>query len=264
MNPNSRTFKTAQLTVLSLSLLNCSSQAVQTVQTVQTVQPEPVAPKSADEHNLSLQDPGKYQSPINIHTLKSHKMKKNQQYEVHFRGEINAVENKGHTVQVDFARGSEVVFEGVHYAFRQFHFHTPAEHHIDGIVYPMEMHIVCSTADKEPSYVVITLLFKMGPENRFLSEFLNSVPKQPHSSKTLEFNQVKLTHFLSLEDKGKLAHHYHYQGSLTTPPYTERVNWVIYQHIFDASPEQIGLIQQLEGYNARPLQPINNRIVEQD
>jgi carbonic anhydrase len=252
---------------LSFLLVNCSSEPAKTpvqeshVDTVNTAKNV----ESNNHNDISSDDPGKHQSPIDIHTLKSHKDMKKHQYEVHFKDEISAVKNLGHTIQLDFNKGSSVDYEGVTYHFKQLHFHTPAEHHIDGIIYPMEMHIVCATdTDKDPSYLVLAVLFKMGQENKFLSEFFNYLPTQEHNAAFTNFNQVKLTHFLSLEDKGDFAHHFHYKGSLTTPPYTERVNWIIYKNIFDASAEQITLINQLEGNNARKIQPIGNRPVEYD
>jgi carbonic anhydrase len=103
----------------------------------------------------------------------------------------------------------------------------------------------------------------MGQENEFISDILGTVPRE-HNATYTGFNHIKLGHFLTLEESGNLSHHYHYNGSLTTPPYTETVNWVIYKDIFEASPEQIMEINKLEGNNARHIQPVNNRTVEND
>jgi carbonic anhydrase len=251
---------------LSFSLVNCNSEPTKETHVETHVDTINIKQVESGNHNkLPNPDPGKHQSPINIHTLKSHKELKKHQYEVHFKDEVSAVKNLGHTIQLDFNQGSSVIYNGVTYYFKQLHFHTPAEHHIDGIIYPMEMHIVCATdTPQAPSYMVIAVLFKMGQENKFLSEFSGSVPKEKHNTTFTKINQVKLTHFLSLEDTGDLAHHYHYKGSLTTPPYTERVNWVIYKNIFDASNEQIDLINTLEGNNARQIQSDDSRPVEYD
>lgn len=57
--------------------------------------------------------------------------------------------------------------------------------------------------------------------------------------------------------------YYQYRGSLTTPPYTESVEWLVLKDVFEASPEQIQRINQLEGDNARRVQALYNRVVEE-
>lgn len=49
-------------------------------------------------------------------------------------------ENLGTNVQV-IANGT-TIFEGRNYALRQFHLHSPSEHHIEGEYFPLEMHLV--------------------------------------------------------------------------------------------------------------------------
>jgi carbonic anhydrase len=115
------------------------------------------------------------------------------------------------------------------YEVKQMHFHTPSEHLIDGMTFPMELHIVNQVPPVNqgdtPHYLVIAALFKMGKENKFISDFLNMPPN-----------------------------FYHYQGSLTTAPYTESVNWFVLKRIIEASPEQIRAINKIEGDNARHIQ----------
>ena len=126
-------------------------------------------------------DDGLAQSPINIlsdSTLKD----SNQFISIKFNTGITAVENLGHTIQLDFKEGTTTIGGGKTYSSRQFHFHTPSEHLIDGMTYPMEMHIVSvlkdSNAKNNPQYLVIGLLFKMGRENKFIKEFFNEIPSE--------------------------------------------------------------------------------------
>ena len=208
-------------------------------------------------------DPGAHQSPINIFTKKTKPEDEQHQFVVHFQDEITAVENLGHTIQLDFKQGSTISTNGITYTFKQMHFHTPSEHLIDGITFPMELHIVSASENSaSPQYLVIAVLFKMGEESKFINEFLNTVPHHDHTKTATKVGAIKFTDLLSLSPTGDLGHHYHYKGSLTTPPYTESVNWFVLKQIFEASPEQIKAINQLEGDNARHIKDKNNRLVE--
>ena len=228
-------------------------------------EPGLVSPEHAPAYSLPSLDPGKYQSPINIFTGNAKQDLSPHEFVIHFKDEISAVENLGHTIQLDFAKGSTISFHDITYSFRQIHFHTPAEHLIDGITYPMELHIVCSTEDKaSPSYLVIALLFKMGKENKFISHFINDVPRHEHEKASINRGAVKLADFLKLHSSKELGHYFHYQGSLTTPPYTEKVNWVILKTIYEASHEQVEAINKLEGNNARHIHTISNIQVDDE
>jgi len=229
--------------LLALPLAGCEQQAIKA-------------------YNQPVLDPGQHQSPINIFTKTTLKEFEDQHFVIHFQDKVNAVENLGHTIQLDFAQGSTITANGITYAFKQMHFHTPSEHLIDGVTYPMEMHIVSEEENSAaPHYLVIAVLFKMGEENRFINEFLNTVPENEHNKANVETDSIKLSKLLSLSPTGDLVHHYHYQGSLTTPPYSENVNWIVLKSIFEASPEQIKAINKIEGNNARHFEPKNDRTI---
>lgn len=204
------------------------------------------------------------QSPVNIISsgLISHSKQRD---DLKFIGSINAVDNLGHTIQVDFAKGSITWVNGKSYELKQLHFHTPSEHLIDGMTFPMEMHIVSklndSTKDGGPAFTVLGILFKIGHENMFLKEFLHSVPRS-EGKDTLDPAKVKIADLFGEISKRDKLTYYKYPGSLTTPPYTESVNWLITTRIFEASEEQITTIEKLEGNNARHVHGLNNRKIE--
>jgi len=210
-------------------------------------------------------DHGLIQSPINI---RSFKQEKTNTHEItfHFQDKIKAVENLGHTVQLDFAAGSTISYEGLKYDFKQMHFHTPSEHLIDGMTFPMEMHIVTSIPAKDknhpPRYLVIGILFKEGQANKFIDEFLNLIPKTENSITPLKAGMVKLDDLFSSTELHDVGNFYHYQGSLTTPPYTETVQWFVFKPIVEASPEQVKIISTIEGNNARHIQGIFTRGID--
>jgi carbonic anhydrase len=202
------------------------------------------------------------QSPVNI-LSDSAVPDQGQPITFTFNTGITAVENLGHTIQLDFKEGSITTASGKTYYSKQFHFHTPSEHLIDGMTFPMEMHIVNilkdSTNDKLPRYMVIALLFKMGHENKFLKEFLNAIPaeEKKDSLPASEVNFEDLVKSIPNNDQG----YFFYKGSLTTPPFSETVDWIIKKHILEASPEQIYTIEKLEGDNARHVQALYTRKV---
>ncbi|MBB3698750.1 carbonic anhydrase family protein [Flammeovirga yaeyamensis] len=225
---------------------------------------EHVAHELKHEYTIPDSEFGDIQSPINILTEKVDGVVKSK---LNIDAHCNAVENKGHTVQLDFDSTSQLVFDDVTYNFKQLHFHTPSEHQIDGITYPMEMHMVNVLANDEsdkPHYLVIGILFKMGKENPFINEFINRIPKDAHGIASVHDTEVNLEDLFGKYGCEEMKHYYHYSGSLTTAPYTETVSWHINQIIFEASAEQIQILNKIEGNNARHIQALKGRHVEKE
>jgi len=208
---------------------------------------------------------GLIQSPVNILT------KSLDEERVHVVEVLNPhchavdVVNTGHSVQLDFERGTEICFDGNRFEFQQAHFHTPSEHQIDGITYPMELHFVNYKYDSvkmENYYLVIAVLFKMGDSNPFIEKFINYIPAHPHDTTNLVDKPIYL------DDLQKPSHidqydWFHYKGSLTTEPYTETVSWLVMKDILEASPDEIFKINKLEGNNARHIQAMYDREIEE-
>ncbi len=211
-------------------------------------------------------DHGLSQSPINISSQKIEGGDKHQ-ITMNFKDEINKIDNLGHTVQLDFKEGSTITVNNETFDFKQCHFHTPSEHLIDGETFPMEMHIVNTMPDNSEGattqYLVLSALFKEGKENKFIAEFLNSIPKEEKTSAEMKVGSVKLSDLFGKATKDMIGQYYFYKGSLTTPPFTESVRWYISKHIFEASAAQIEAINKIEGNNARHVQAMYGRVVSQ-
>lgn len=222
----------------------------------------PTQPKADSTLIPGLQH-GFEQSPINIITTATEEG--HHTIYLYFQDSIKAIENKGHTVQLDFKEGSTLIQDDTTFEFKQCHFHTPSEHLLDGKGFPLEMHIVniMPSTDSIPQYLVIGILFKEGKRNAFIDDFLQAIPKQAHQTKDLPPGQVSfqdLVDSIPHELKGKF---YHYRGSLTTPPYTETVRWYVAKHIFEASKEQIEALHAIEGSNARQVQGLYGRKIDE-
>jgi carbonic anhydrase len=232
--------------VLSLASVGCQSQ-------------EPATKPAQAEPELylvpELGGVGLCQSPINVHSWEA--QEGHHEIRAMYRASKQHIVHKGHTIELEYDEGSEVVVDGKTYEFRQFHFHTPSEHLVDGVTYPLEMHLVHTLKGDPEVYLVIAVLFREGPQpNSFLGAFLDAVPDEPGA----EVVREATIDVRQLQD-GK-RHYYTYQGSLTTPPYTESVTWGVVSRIRTASPAQITRLQRLEGNNARHVQPLHGRTLE--
>ncbi len=216
---------------------------------------------TSDEQNELYTLPGLnhglLQSPINILSFKE-ETAKNHKITLHFQDNIETISNIGDVVQLNFSEGSVISFRGLTYNFKQIHFHTPSEHFIDGITFPMEMHVVTNKPSKNknniPRYLVIAFLFKMGEASQFIDDFLNLIPSTGNSVTSIKPGTVKLRDLFYGTEQREIENFYHYRGSLTTPPYTETVEWFVFKNILEASPEQIKSINLIKGDNARRIQ----------
>jgi carbonic anhydrase len=213
------------------------------------------------QYATPVQGIGKAQSPVNIVTSDA-TPDQNEDISVRFSASFSKAENLGHTVELECGKGSTGVIEGKDCMVRQLHFHTPSEHLIDGITFPMEMHIVStlqdSNAEKSPNYVVISILFKMGKENHFINEFEQFIPVD-EGEHHLDSGTVNIQDLLTEIAADHPLSCFTYKGSLTTAPYSETVDWIVVNHPIEASQAQIMAIERMEGNNARHVQALYDR-----
>jgi len=168
----------------------------------------------------------------------------------------------GHSFKGLSASNSLVVFDGQSYQFLQFHFHDPSEHHIDGTSYPMEMHLVHK--DSEGKLLVIGVLIQEGKEQSELALASAWIRKQvghrmlQSGEEVAGAYQVDLMKVLPKDRE----HFYTYGGSLTTPPCTEGVQWIVLKEPIELSKDQIDRFIRAYGPIARPVQPLRDREIE--
>jgi len=197
---------------------------------------------------------GHSQSPINI--LTSQAMPGRHEVAFHYRTSKEHVRNLGHTVQVAYDPGSTIEFDGKVYDLVQFHFHTPSEHLLDGLTYPMEMHLVHREHGNPERLLVVGVLFKAGDASPLLERLLADVPRQAGAVADLDVTLD--ASFILKPGEG----YYHYEGSLTTPPYSEIVTWLVLDETHHASVDQIETLNRIEGDNARHIQHPRSRPVD--
>jgi carbonic anhydrase len=166
------------------------------------------------------------------------------------------VVNNGHAVQVDFNPGSRIHLDGASFELKQVHFHTPSENTIEGKHFPMEAHLVHS--DARGHLAVVAVLFEAGAANAGLAQFSSRVSRKPQSQSKLAALFAAST--LLPEDRD----YYRFSGSLTTPPCSEDVRWLVLKHPETASAGQIAMLHDAIGHdNNRPVQPVGARTVLQ-
>lgn len=247
--------------VLAFALTGCANRSEQPC--VCEEEAEPIIDVREELYTLPGLDHGLVQSPVNI--LTDSAVHGTHRVALHYdHSAANVVWNRGTTIELDFpAGGGSISYDRKEFELLQLHFHTPSEHQIDGVTYPMAMHIVNRLKGEDgeglPHYLVIAVLFKMGKTDAFISSFLEAVPPKPGVRTELERSTVYLE---ELFPGCRMPHYYHYRGSLTTPPHTETVDWLVLKHVKEASQEQIEKINSIEGDNARHVQALYGRDID--
>ena len=200
---------------------------------------------------------GKQQSPIDISPSRLLKADWLLPLEVRINPTKLNVVNNGHTIQVNYDKGSSFIFEKQGYTLKQFHFHSPSEHKIGGVAFDMETHLVWSTPDSK--LAVIGFMITASQENPFFAKFFHALPDKANTTVTRELNiNVK-------EVLPETRDYFHYDGSLTTPPCAEGVKWIVLKTPVQASRDQISRFRAVVGdHNTnRPVQQVNERLVKE-
>ena len=194
---------------------------------------------------------GQYQSPIDIQRVFDTKMPA---LALNFHIDTETIVNNGHTIQITVQDGDDFMLDGDAFVLKQFHFHTPSENHIFGRAFPLEAHFVHANAAGE--LAVVAVMFEQGAENKTLTPLIDSIPQRQDSVEIMK-QRVDLAGLLP-QDK----HYHRFSGSLTTPPCTEGVRWLVMKQPVMLSTRQLAKFQQaLKHANNRPLQRLHGRIV---
>jgi len=193
----------------------------------------------------------KEQSPVNI---ESHQAKSSKLPDLSVQYAIKAadVTNNGHTIQVNVAPGNTLRIDNKEFELKQFHFHTPSEEKIDGKSFPMDAHFVHIAQDGR--IAVVAVLFKEGRKNQAMAPVFNALPNVGKTRTLAAFDLSNL-----LPPQGS---YYKYQGSLTTPPCSTGVTWMVMKTPVELSHDQIAAFRKFYRMNARPVQPLNSRVIE--
>jgi carbonic anhydrase len=203
---------------------------------------------------------GQFQSPINL--TSENAPVDLPSWQAHYKDAELHTHQNGHTFEIQYPAGSKVVLGGKEYELVQFHFHTPSEYTLDGERFPMEAHFVHK--DKEGNLLVIGMMMAEGAENPVLAKIWDHMPAKPGDPQAHPGVTINAADFYPPQHgTGESVPYFQLMGSLTTPPCTENVTWIVLKEPMKVSHEQIERFRKLfpEG-NARELQPIRSHTPE--
>lgn len=172
--------------------------------------------------------------------------------EVHYNTTSCVIANNGHTVKWTPENGGHVKAKNKTFELVQFHYHIPSEHTFNSEQKALEIHFVHQ--EKETgTLLVLGHLFEIGNYNQFVHTISNC--KAPTPGEQYNLGKIDLSNLSFLN-----GNYIHYQGSLTTPPCSEGVNWYVNKNLLQVSHAQIHWFRAaIEFDNARPVQKENNR-----
>ncbi len=203
------------------------------------------------EAKFSTCSSGKNQSPINLSGFIKAELTP---LKFNYKAGGDQILNNGHTIQVNFADGSTMDLAGHEYSLKQFHAHAPSENQINGKNYAMEAHFV--HADSNGNLAVVAVMFDEGAENPGLAKAWKAMPQEAGEKVALKEN------VLGTDVMPANKAYYRFNGSLTTPPCTEGVTWLVLKQPVTASKAQIEAFMKLmHHHNNRPVQAVNARMI---
>ena len=202
----------------------------------------------SDEYRLCSR--GVEQSPVNIAGCVPDP---GAQIGFDYRARATAARNNGHTVYLDFAAGNFLDVVGQRYELSGIHYHSPGEHQLDGEGFAAELHLVHQ--DEAGNLAVVGLLFRQGDPSPLVQALLDAAPAAGVSEALSGGPDAS-------DYVPNTLGYFGYDGSLTTPPCTEGVRWIVMQSVGTVSQEQTRQLRKLtHGRSNRPVQPIGNRTI---
>ena len=210
----------------------------------------------APEHWASLSDEyaacadGTQQSPIDI---TGYEQGDAEPISMDYSGHATSITNDGKFVRVDYLSGNTLGVGLRTYQLQSAHFHAPSEHLIDGESFAAELHLVHS--DARGNLAVVGVLYRLGAPSPVVQAFLDAAP--PAGDTVFDVVRPNARDYVP----GDLSH-YRYDGSKTTPPCDEPVDWYVMRQQATVSQGQVdGLLALSGGPNSRPVQPIGDRVI---
>ena len=163
--------------------------------------------------------------------------------------------DNGHTIQVNVGGGNSIEVQGRRYDLIQFHFHRPSEERIDGRQFDMVVHLVHK--DPEGRLAVVAVLLDRGSAQPLVQTIWNNLPLE-QGEEVAAKAAIDMNHLLPADRR-----YFTYMGSLTTPPCSEGVLWMVMQQSVPVAIDQINVFSRLYPMNARPIQQASGRLIKE-
>ena len=192
---------------------------------------------------------GASQSPIDLNNLTVDSSAPELVFD--YGGNAAEINHNGKVAHVEYEEGNTLTVGAQRYRLASMHIHVHAEHQVEGQLFPAEMHLV---HQKEGGFLgVVGQIYRLGDPDPVVQQLIDAYPEPGQASQS-GFS-IDASQFVP-GDKG----YYRYDGSLTTPPCTEGVDWYVLREIRTVSQEQVNHIAALHnGFNHRPIQARNDR-----
>jgi len=163
-----------------------------------------------------------------------------------------SIQNTGKAIRILPVNAGSIVLDGHTYNLKYIEFHSPSEHAINGHRATLESQFV--HVDAKGNMVVVAVLYDVGVADPMLASLWTYLPSDPGQPVPLPDLLINAQDLLPSTDD-----FYAYSGSLTTPPCTEGVTWMVYSSPLSVSAEQADAFARVLGANARPLQDRHER-----
>jgi carbonic anhydrase len=173
-----------------------------------------------------------------------------------YRPSAFGVIDNGHTIQVNVGGGNAIEVQGQRFDLVQFHFHRPSEERINGRQFDMVAHLVHKSPEGRLA-VVAVLLDRGGQAQPLIQTVWNNLPLEKGTEVSVR-GDIDMNHLLPADRR-----YFTYMGSLTTPPCSEGVLWLVLQQPVTVAQDQIGVFSKLYPMNARPVQQAAGRLIKQ-
>lgn len=197
---------------------------------------------------------GQNQAPVDIReTYNAHLTP----LKTHYTTSPDSLLNNGHTIQASFDdsnTANTLFFDDEPFTLKQFHFHAPSENMIHGKHYPMELHLLHQNSEGE--IAVVAVMFEQGSANSELAKLWKVMPDHADKSSPL-LAKIDVNKLLPADKT-----YWRFSGSLTTPPCSEGVRWIVMKHPLQASAEQLAQFKSVMHHaNNRPVQKLHGRTI---
>ena len=200
--------------------------------------------------DFSMCDTGSTQSPIDIEDSLDANLKPLKFLQ---KFPVKDILKTNHSVQLNFRDGNIVAVDNTTFKLKQVNFRTPSEHKIKGKSYPLEAQFLHT--DIKGSTTIVAVIFREGKPNSALEKILKQLPTESDKPATLKSRVLATELMPSNQD------YYRFSGSLTTPPCTEGVRWILIKTPITASKDQIEALSEVTSDNNRPIQALNGRLI---
>jgi len=202
--------------------------------------------------SYALCSQGKNQSPIDLRETTAIGAQGLPELDIRYRTVPLKILQDENGLEIKYPLGSYIKVGGKRYELLHYQFHTPSEHQKEGFNYPMEVQLV--HRDGDGNTVIMAILFQEGKENPQINTLLQNLPKEMGKLELHDKVSLNPVDFLPVNTE-----FFKYSGSLTQPPCTEGVYWMVFKQPIEASARQLMQLNERLGENARPVQKLYSR-----